>query len=250
MRPFLEYPELAEFTLAEPAPEVRVLVRRGYEGEAGVLAGVEGSAGAEAVAGGRVPHPVVTLRGGERAVVRRYQRGGMVRHLNRERYLAGHRSWEELRALERARGAGVRVPLALAAGERREAVGYTATLATRWIPEARELAGWLRETGEAERARALREAGAQLARLHAAGVGHPDLNLRNFLVGADGAEVHLLDFDRARLYPGPVPPPRRARDLRRMARSARKLGAPQGAAEWGALRAAYGEAWPSGLELG
>jgi hypothetical protein len=70
------------------------------------------------------------------------------------------------------------------------------------------------------------EAGRQIARMHAAGVAHPDLNLRNLLVvaGEDDEEAPgdgsltawVIDFDRARLFDGPVPPERRAADLARL----------------------------------
>src|SRR5690606_7761053 len=112
-------------------------------------------------------------------------------------------------------------------------------LATRWIPDAAEMNRWLAEHTAAEREAVLREAGRQIAAMHDGGVAHPDLNLRNLLV-VDAATVHLLDFDRARLHAGPVPPARRARDLLRLARSARKLAAPVGRGGWEALREGYG----------
>lgn len=250
-RDVLRDPVLADFSAVEAGP-IRSLVRRGYEAEAALLRG-EGAGGEERVAGGRADHPVVTLSGGERAVVRMYRRGGAMRHLNGARYFLGHRALEELRATERARAAGVRAPVVLAAAERRGRVGYTASLATRWIEGATELSGWLGGRGEGEARAALREAGAQIGRLHDAGVGHPDLNLRNLLVSAGpGGEpvVHLIDLDRARLYPGGVPGARRARDLLRLARSARKLRAPVDGRGWEALREGYGAAWPLASPLG
>ncbi len=59
----------------------------------------------------------------------------------------------------------------------------------------------------------------------------------------------LLDFDKARVHPGPVPPARRAHDLRRIARSARKLRVNVGDEGWQALRDGYGADWPDGLVL-
>jgi tRNA A-37 threonylcarbamoyl transferase component Bud32 len=146
---------------------------------------------------------------------------------------------------------GVRVAEVVAAAEYRARPGYRAALATLWIPEARELAGWL-AGGAPGSAEVLREAGRQIARMHAAGIAHPDLNLRNLLVaeGPAGRAVHLIDFDRARAFPGAVPGPRRARDLRRLARSARKLRAPIGPAAWEAFREGYGAAWPLSSPLG
>ncbi len=240
---YLNDPALADFVAREEGG-AHVLVRRGYEGRVAELGMAGGRAAAvEEVTGGRGPHPLVELPGGERVLVRRFLRGGAVRHLNRERYFAGHRAFDELRATERARAAGVRTPVVLAAEEEPRAFGYTARLASRWIAGAHDLHHWLAGRASAEREAAWREAGRQIALLHRAGVGHPDLNLRNLLV-VEPAEVHLLDLDRARLVDGPVPAPRRARDLLRLARSARKLGTPVSTAAWAALQAGYGDGWP------
>jgi 3-deoxy-D-manno-octulosonic acid kinase len=192
----------------------------------------------------------VELPGGERVVVRRYLRGGLMRRLNRERYFAGHRAFDELRVTEHAAAAGVRVPVVLAAVERRAGIAYTASLATRWIAGGEELAGWLAGKEPATVAAALLDAGRQLALMHDAGIAHPDMNLRNLLVVGDAPDVYVLDFDRARLLPRPVPRPLRARGLLRLARSARKLRAPIDSAGWAALRDGYGPAWPLSDALG
>ncbi|HET8654883.1 MAG TPA: hypothetical protein VFL93_05175, partial [Longimicrobiaceae bacterium] len=73
---------------------------------------------------------------------------------------------------------------------------------------------------------------------------------RNFLIVGEPAEAYVIDFDRARLFSGPVPPGRRARDLLRLARSARKLAAPLDAAVWAAFRCGYGAGWPLSAPLG
>lgn len=253
-RDYLRDPALTEFVAREEGA-ARMLVRRGWEGEAEHL-GLRGDPlSAESVAGGRARHPVVPLADGGRAVVRRYRRGGAVRHLNRATYFGGHRAFDELRATERARGGGARVPEVLAATERRAGIGYAAWLATRLIPGATESAAWLRGAGEEARLAFFAEAGRQIARVHAAGVAHPDLNLRNLLVAGNGDSpgeasaaggagsaddgrgpvVWVIDFDRARLFDGPVPPERRAADLARLGRSATKLGLPLGEADWATL---------------
>ncbi|HEX2189169.1 MAG TPA: lipopolysaccharide kinase InaA family protein [Longimicrobiaceae bacterium] len=244
---FAADPLLADYAPLAEGP-ARMLVRRGYEAHAALL-GLRGTPAADGgwAGGGREPHPVVVLPGGELAVVRAFRRGGAVRHLNRGRYFLGHRAWEELRAAEAARRGGVRTPLPLAATERRAALGYTAWLATLRVAEARDAAAWLGTAEPAQREAMLREAGTQVGRMHAAGVAHPDLNLRNLLVreAGDGApEVLLLDWDRARVHAGPVPGRRRARDLRRLARSVRKLGSPIDAEGWAAFREGYGAGWP------
>lgn len=236
----------------------RAWIRKGYEAWAPVLAG-DGSVAAEAMAqGGRAAHPVIALPTGERVVVRRYRRGGAMRHLNRDLYFAGNRALEELVATERALAGGVRAPRVLAGAERREGAGYHAWLATAWIPGALDGAAWLAAATARERSAALADAGRQIARMHATGVGHPDLNLRNLLIRAPGTgavdqevpEVYLIDFDRARLYPGPTPAGRRIRDLLRLERSARKLEAGITTAGWESLRSGYGAAWPLRGSLG
>jgi hypothetical protein len=68
--------------------------------------------------------------------------------------------------------------------------------------------------------------------------------------GCTSPLVCLLDFDGARIYGGRVPRRRRAANLLRLARSARKLGAGIGADGWAALRAGYGASWPLDRDLG
>lgn len=259
---------LAEFVELRDG-RVRGLVRSGYEQHAERL-GLAGdpTAAAASIPGGRTAHPLVALDGGERALVRRYHRGGAMRHLNRSRYFLGHRSYHELRVTEMARAAGVRVPVVLAAVERRHALGYHAWLATLWIPHAEDLVGWLAAGSSAAGETALERVGRQAGMMHAGGVAHPDLNLRNVLVSTHGGDerelqiprsargdgegpaVYLIDFDRGRAFPGPVPEPRRRRDLERLARSARKLGALVPPRAWEAFRAGYGGGWPSRLSFG
>jgi 3-deoxy-D-manno-octulosonic acid kinase len=262
-RSYTTDPALAGFTPREDGP-ARILVRRGFEASAPLL-GLHGDPPSEErVDGGRAAHPVLVLPGGMRAVVRRYHRGGALRHLNRATYFLGHRAFHELLATERAGAGGVRVPTVLAAAERRTGIGYAAWLATAWIGGAVESARWMETAPEGERRAMLREAGRQAGRMHAAGVAHPDLNLRNLLVspaeagaaGGDGGKttmdggsaeaptVHLIDFDSARLYPGSVPAARRRADIERLARSVRKLRAPVGEEEWRAFAEGYGPAWP------
>ncbi len=221
----------------------RVLVRDGYQAHAEFLAGLRVPDGARRSKGGRAPHPIVPLGGtGTHALVRRYHRGGLLRHINRDRYFAGHRAFAELAATERARRAGVSIPLVLAAAEHPATIGYRAVLATLWIPSAAELPDWLARE-HVERRTVFERIGEQIRRMHEAGIAHPDLNLRNILVTEDGGIV-LLDFDRAVSYEGPAPTPARRRNLLRMARSARKLGIDLSNDDWSAIAAGYGTGWP------
>lgn len=250
-------PAAPDATLADFVPMVdgrtRLLVRRGWEDAAEHL-DPDTIHGEEMVAGGREAHPVATLPNGTRVVVRRYRRGGMMRLVNRGLYFGGNRAFDELRATERARAGGVRAPVVVAAIERpARLAGYRAWLATVLVPGGLDFAAWLAEQGgdEERRRTVLREAGRQLALMHAAGVAHPDVNLRNLLVapGSGEAEVYVIDFDKADVSATPVSVARRERDLRRLARSARKLQAPLAPDDWAAFRTGYGEEWPAGLDL-
>jgi 3-deoxy-D-manno-octulosonic acid kinase len=221
---------------------------RGCRAAAG---GAQETPGRHTLSGGREAHAVVVLPTGKRAVVRRYRRGGLMARVNHTRYFGGNRAYDELRATERARAGGVRTARLIAAVENPRTVGYTAMLASLLIPGAEDAAAWLESAGAERRPAMLREAGRQLALMHAAGVAHPDVNLRNLLVteGEAGVEVWILDFDKAVVHAGPVPVARRVADLRRLARSARKLRVILGEDGWSALEAGYGADWPPNLLL-
>jgi tRNA A-37 threonylcarbamoyl transferase component Bud32 len=224
-----------------------ILVRAGAEALACRAAREEPTPGGEVVAGGRMPHPVLDRGDGTRVVARRFHRGGLVRHLVRDRYVLGHRAFAELRVTLRAAAAGVRVPEVLAGVEERSGLGYRALLLTTLVEDARDLDAVLREGPEGIAATALAESGSQIARLHDAGITHPDLNLRNLLVVGGGTEVWVLDFDRARAGAAPLSPRHRGAALRRFLRSARRLGVPLRGARIRAFADGYGSALPSGI---
>jgi len=156
-------------------------------------------------------------------VLRHFRRGGALARLLGDRYLwlglERSRGFREFRLLAALRGRGLPVPMPVAAHCRhRGLVFYTADLLTRELPAAETLA----ERVGAERATREDAAavGALLARFHAAGVYHADLNAHNIVWSGEG--MHLLDFDRGRLR-------RPARgwqlaNLARLRRSLLKLG--------------------------
>lgn len=161
------------------------------------------------------------------AVLRHYRRGGAVRHVMEDRYgwrgLRATRAWRELVLLARLEGASLPVPRPIAARIRRTgplAPFYRADLLSERIAGTRTLAQCLASAALPEST--WREIGATIARFHAAGVEHADLNAHNILLGADSA-VYLVDFDRGRFR-------RRTgrwceRNLRRLRRSLDKLAA-------------------------
>lgn len=129
-------------------------------------------------------------------VLRRYRRGGRVQFLG-DRYLwpgsvSRTRPFRECRYLAEMAERGLPVPRPVAARVERRGLIYRGDLITERVPAARPLSGWL----PADTAAAPWEAvGQVLARFHAAGAAHPDLNAHNILIGPDAA-VHLIDFDR------------------------------------------------------
>ena len=167
------------------------------------------------------------------AVLRRYLRGGMMRHVNRDRYwFAGAdttRPFAEWRVTRKLHRAGLPVPEPLAAAFERYGPFYRAALLTHRISDARplpELATRLQPDGWSR-------IGAMLRRFAEAGLRHPDINATNILVD-DAGSPWLLDFDRARIVEGSfnVGPM-----LGRLQRSLAKLGIAYDAA---ALRSADG----------
>ncbi|HEX7341788.1 MAG TPA: 3-deoxy-D-manno-octulosonic acid kinase [Rhodanobacteraceae bacterium] len=172
--------------------------------------------------GGRAAAAFVDTPAGP-CVLRHYHRGGMVANLLGDRYLwtgrDNTRSFAEFRLLAQLSERGLPVPLPVAARYVRRGIHYTADLVTRCIEDARTLAGCLRS--ECLDAALAEACGALIARFHAHGVWHADLNAHNLLVAGEG--LYLIDFDRGQLRT-----PARAwqqSNLNRLRRSFIKLGA-------------------------
>lgn len=168
---------------------------------------------------------------------REYLRGGLVRHLSRDRYLwtgaERTRGFRELRLLGRLRDRGLEVPEPVAARYTRHGLLYAASLLMRRIADARTLAEVLRDGSDA--AAVLAATMDAIARLHRHGVWHADLNATNVLVDA-GGRVWLIDFDRAQA--GVTDAARLRGNLDRLLRSLRKLLP-------GQVLAGVEQAWPS-----
>jgi 3-deoxy-D-manno-octulosonic acid kinase len=134
-------------------------------------------------------------------VLRHYQRGGLVRFVNRDLYpffrLAHTRMWREFDLLLQLQALGLPAPIVVAARCEKVLFGFCrGDLITRTIPNARTLAQVLQSQSLAENQ--WRELGALLARFHIAGIFHADLNANNVLMD-DAAHFYLLDFDRGEL---------------------------------------------------
>lgn len=192
--------------------------------------------------------------GGHRLVLRHYRRGGMVRHLVADRYLRtglrNSRPWRELAILTRLHAGGMPVPCPIAARIAPAGIlspWYRGDLVTGYLAGTRTLAETVRAGSPDEIAWSA--IGATIARFHAAGVDHADLNAHNVLLDDDGA-VYLIDFDRARLR-------MRSRgrwaegNLARLRHSLDKLAAQEpgfafSETDWAALEHGYRDAGRSG----
>ncbi len=201
--------------------------------------------GAAPIASGRGPAYRMRLGDGAPVVVRICRRGGLAARLVRETYLGLRpRPLRELALTVEARRRGVAAAEVLAARVEGR-LAYRGALVTAEVPAAATLLEALRGAPDRAARRGLAAAaGRAVAELHAAGVFHADLNLRNILVhpGPEGVRAALLDFDRAWLGAPPLRTAARRRNLRRLARSLAKLdpeGQLAGAEERRAFRDAY-----------
>jgi 3-deoxy-D-manno-octulosonic acid kinase len=156
-------------------------------------------------------------------VLRHYRRGGMVARVMGDRYLWNGaeqtRSFAEFRLLAELARRGLDVPRPVAARYRRNGVHYRADLITAQISDAQTLAR--RASAGTLDAAIAQRVGSAIARLHASGVYHADLNAHNLLL--DPRTVWIIDFDR-----GELREPQRAwqlANLARLKRSLLKLGA-------------------------
>ncbi|MCA9773242.1 MAG: phosphotransferase [Myxococcales bacterium] len=177
-----------------------------------------------AVAAGRGAIHALTVGRECRLLVRHYRRGGVLAPLLGDRYLGGGtpRPVAELLATEFARAHDVAVPTIAGALVRPAGpFAYRGDLFVVEEPGSVDLLGFLRREPDPARRRAvLRRTGAEIRRMHDAGLDHRDLNVKNVLVRRDGA-IMILDFDRARVFDR-LSDPARARALTRLLRSAIK----------------------------
>ncbi len=132
-------------------------------------------------------------------VVRHYRRGGFPAKLSADRYLAlgldRSRPWLEWRLLDRLYRQGLPVPRPVAARLIRHGIFYEADIIMLRI-DASPLAELLMTAALSDTG--WQTVGQTIARFHAVGLDHADLNARNILEAADG-KCHLIDLDRSTL---------------------------------------------------
>lgn len=176
------------------------------------------------------------------AVLRRYLRGGWPARISRDRYaFTGYRRsrpFREFRLLEEIARLGLPAPRPLGACCERRGLLYRGALLTQAIADVQPLADCLRDGLPPA---SWRDIGRCIARFHAAGLRHADLNARNILLRRPDGAVFLVDFDRGRYTPGRVVDGRA--NLARLRRSLQKLwpgqAAPGLAECWSALLEGY-----------
>lgn len=159
---------------------------------------------------GRAPVFVLPL-GFASVAVRHYFRGGAVASLFGDRYLSVGfpRPIAETLASEKLRSLGIPTPQVIAAAVYPHGAFYRGDIATELIEGGVDLGEYLfgvRESGsgDAHGVAALVEAMALIERLSSAGMHHPDLNVKNFLVQPtpSSMKVHVLDLDRCKKAEG------------------------------------------------
>lgn len=157
------------------------------------------SRGATQVIGGR--GSVLFINDGSRQwVLRHYRRGGLIGKVIADRYVwtgaERTRAFREWRLLAQLYAQSLPVPQPVAARYQRSGLTYQADLITVAIPQARTLTQLLHTEALSEST--WQHLGEVLARFHAAGVQHADLNAHNILFSVDQT-ITVLDFDRGQL---------------------------------------------------
>jgi 3-deoxy-D-manno-octulosonic acid kinase len=183
---------------------------------------------APATAGGRGLLHYLPLPDGSRAVIRRYRRGGFVRHFIHEVYWdRPFRPLRELSCTAIAAQRSVPTVTVLAAGVKHLGFGlYRGVFISREAAGFSNLWEWLQTQPAGEdRTRTIAAVARTIARLHIAGIVHADLNLTNVLVhvAETTAEALVIDFDKGRVLPSAAPESVSRQVLRRFQRSLHKL---------------------------
>lgn len=175
------------------------------------------------------------------AILRHYQRGGWASRISRDWYFwsgrEATRPFREFRLTAHLFALGLPVPRPLVARYLRSGMRYRAALITERIARAQTLAECLQAGAPID----WPELGRVIARFHAQGLWHADLNAHNLMVDADG-KWWMIDLDRSQLRARSDA--WQQRNLARLQRSLLKLGAAERVAgfdskAWPALHSGY-----------
>ncbi len=137
------------------------------------------------------------------AVLRHYRRGGWMARLSQDAYLwqgeARVRSFAEFGLMQALCAQGLPVPAPIAACYRRRGPIYRAAILVERIAGTSSFAAAV--AGNVDAA-PWKDVGVAIARCHARGAHHADLNANNLLLDRQG-HVWLIDWDKGRLESGP-----------------------------------------------
>jgi len=132
-------------------------------------------------------------------VLRHYNRGGIFGRILADRYLRLHhnqtRAFKELALLGLMRNAGLPVPPPVAARVSKHGIFYRADILVEEIPNSQTLFDVMAKGKIHTNAWAI--LGKLIARFHAFGIDHTDLNIHNIMMDAD-QNFWLIDFDKCR----------------------------------------------------
>jgi 3-deoxy-D-manno-octulosonic acid kinase len=169
------------------------------------------------------------LANGDRALIRTYRHGGLFRHCSGGVFYSWPpRPFRELVITEEIRRRGIpTVETYGACVKRIWGPFYRGWLVTREVAGAQDLwqafkGGLVQELGIE---RVLRAVAESLRALHREGVYHADLNLKNILIAKEQNAIkgYIIDFDKAKLFLGDLPPELARRNINRLLRSVNKL---------------------------
>ena len=139
---------------------------------------------------------------GRTMVLRRYLRGGMVRHLTKDKFhyrsLAQTRVQREIDLLLYMHAHGLKVPKPIAGWCKQSAFTYRNAVLLEAIPHAQDFHHHLCQAPLPEVL--WHSAGRTVKHMHSLGVYHHDLNIHNILVDNEQT-VWLIDFDRCERRP-------------------------------------------------
>jgi hypothetical protein len=185
--------------------------------------------GAEPAAGNRRSAFALMIAGLPPMFARRYRRGGLMRFLVSELYAGtAPRPLHELMITATAHRRGL--PVVEPMGAIVETAGpclYRGWFLTRALEGTTLWALLLSAAASDLRHESIAQARISIDRLHEGGLFHADLNFHNLFVctAEHPVRVVVLDLDKARLYPQPLPARLRRANFSRLARSAQRLAA-------------------------
>jgi len=185
---------------------------------------------------GRNVIPCIPIKGSDdRMIIKHYEHGGLFRKITRDILLGNSRPFRELVILETAFQKGIPVPEALAARvDRIFGPFYKGEITYKEIPHSTNLLEYLKRLNrrpKEEKISAKRKIINSLAeaikKMHASGIYHADLNIRNVLIRntGKGIQIYLLDFACSKVIEN-ISLRAKIKNLARLNRSCEKWKAP------------------------